>query len=199
MARPREFDETAVLDSALRVFWEKGYEGTSIEDLVHATGIGRASLYGAFGDKEQLFGRVLTRYLAGTEDIVALAANHDLAAREVLRRILHSRLGETCAKTSPKGCFLLLAGTAGDGPPAAREALSASLQQLERLLADVIKRGKRRGEIGDHAEPVALARFLVVMMQGVSASARAGWSQERLRAAVDEAIAHVVPDARSNA
>jgi TetR/AcrR family transcriptional repressor of nem operon len=195
MARPREFDEEAVLDSALRTFWEKGYEGTSVEDLVQATGLGRASLYGAFGDKEQLFGRVLERYLGGAESVTSIAKDESLPAPEILARIMRGRLGETCGRSSPKGCFLLLAGTAGDGPPAAREALTASLHQLERLLADVIRRGTKRGEIRGAGDPVALARFLVVVMQGVSASARAGWGQERLRAVVDEALAHVIGEA----
>lgn len=192
MGRPREFDEPAVLDSALRTFWEKGYEGTSIEDLVQATGLGRASLYGAFGDKEQLFQRVLTRYLAGADDIAALARDETQSTPEILRQILRGRLGETCARNSPKGCFLLLAGTAGDGPPAAREALTQSLAQLERLLADVIRRGQKRGELKNQGDPIALGRFVVVMMQGVSAAARAGWGQDRLRVVLDEAMAHVV-------
>lgn len=192
MGRPREFDEGAVLDSALRTFWEKGYEGTSVEDLVQSTGLGRASLYGAFGDKEQLFNRVLARYLEGADNIAAMTKDERLSSAEVLERVMYGRVEGTCARGSPKGCFLLMAGTAGDGPPAAREALTASLHQLERLLADVIRRGKKSGEIHNAGDPLALARFVVVVMQGVSASARAGWGQERLRSVVDEALAHVV-------
>lgn len=192
MARPREFDEDAVLDSALLTFWEKGYEGTSVEDLVQSTGLGRASLYGAFGDKEQLFRRALDRYLVAAEELTGIAKDDSLSAPEVLGRIMRYRLGSSCSKNTPKGCFLLLVGTAGDGPPAAREALASSLHQLERSIAGVIRRGQERGEIQNRGEPVALARFLVVMMQGVSASARAGWGVDRLRGAIDEAIAHVV-------
>jgi len=64
MARPREFDEDVVLGKVLSVFWERGYDGTSVEDLVERTGLGRASLYGAFGDKERLFERALALYLS---------------------------------------------------------------------------------------------------------------------------------------
>jgi TetR/AcrR family transcriptional repressor of nem operon len=192
VARPREFDEDAVLDGALRTFWEKGYEGTSVEDLVQSTGLGRASLYGAFGDKEKLFLRALERYLAEAEQLSEIANDERKSAPEILDRMLRSRLGASCSRDSPKGCFLLLVGTAGDGPPAARQALASSLQQLERLLASVIKRGQERGEIHNRQEPIALARFLVVIMQGMSASARAGWGQDRLRTVADEALAHVV-------
>ncbi len=192
MARPREFDEEAVLDSALRTFWEKGYEGTSVEDLVQSTGLGRASLYGAFGDKEQLFGRVLGRYLAGADAIVAITKDEALTAPEALERIMRGRLGETCNRNSPKGCFLLLASTAGDGPPAAREALGASMLQLEKIIGQLIRRGQEKKQLANTQDPVALARFVVVVMQGVSASARAGWGQDRLRAVVDEALAHVI-------
>lgn len=198
MARPREFDEEAVLDSALRTFWENGYEGTSVEDLVQSTGLGRASLYGAFGDKEQLFERVLARYLQAAEGVLAITKDEALTAPEALDRLMRGRLGETCGKkSSPKGCFLLLTGTAGDGPPAAREALGASMQQLEKLIAQVIRRGQANKQLANTQDPVALARFLVVVMQGVSASARAGWGQERLGVVIDEALAHVVGDQRT--
>lgn len=192
MARPREFDEEAVLDSALRTFWENGYEGTSVEDLVQSTGLGRASLYGAFGDKEQLFERVLTRYLQAAEGVLAIANDEALDARDVLDRLMRGRLGETCGRNSPKGCFLLLTGTAGDGPPAAREALGASMERLEKLVAQVIRRGQEKKQLANTQDPLALARFLVVVMQGVSASARAGWGQARLGVVIDEALAHVV-------
>jgi len=63
MARPREFDETKALDQALTVFWSKGFDGASITDLTEATGLARASLYAAFGDKEGLFRAAVQRYL----------------------------------------------------------------------------------------------------------------------------------------
>src|SRR5215472_8620817 len=65
MGRPREFDEPAALEAAMRVFWEKGYEGTSLDDLTAAMGINRSSLYSSFGDKEALFGRVMAHYGEG--------------------------------------------------------------------------------------------------------------------------------------
>src|SRR5688572_25049598 len=106
MARPRQFDESSVLDRALDLFWSKGYEATSVQDLVDATGLGRASLYGAFGDKEQLFNRVLSHYMARVaEEMSALDA--EPSAARALERLFTGWLSFTCPKSGPRGCFLL--------------------------------------------------------------------------------------------
>ncbi len=110
MARPREFDEQVVLDRALETFWSKGYDGTSVEDLVEATGLRRASLYGAFGDKEQLFTKVLDHYMAKADAMEAVPAA-SLPAREALSTLTSSWVLGMCPKDGPRGCFLSMAGT----------------------------------------------------------------------------------------
>src|SRR6516164_5154650 len=106
MARPREFDEGEVLDRALATFWEHGYEGTSIDDLVAATGLGRASLYGAFGDKEQIFARALERYCAHLGDSLAVGGDEP-SARAALERLLRTLVVKSLPRSGPRGCFLL--------------------------------------------------------------------------------------------
>src|SRR5579871_5573106 len=120
MARPREFDEGEVLDRALATFWEHGYEGTSIDDLVTATGLGRASLYGAFGDKERIFEKVLERYCSHLGD--PLAAGAEGSARAALERLLRTLVLKSSPKSGPRGCFLLSAVVGGDTPASAHEA-----------------------------------------------------------------------------
>jgi AcrR family transcriptional regulator len=192
MARPREFDEEEVLEQALNVFWEKGYEGTSVDDLVSATGLGRASLYGAFGDKERLFDRVLARYVERAIDIPG-ALEREGSAMRALEVLFRAWVGDTCAKKGPRGCFLQLAGTIGESTPYAREAYRASLGKMERAFTELITRGQEAGEIPKGSEPAALARFLVVVAQGIASSARAGWGQERLASVVSETLAHIAP------
>lgn len=196
MARPREFEEREVLDRALDVFWAKGFDGTSVQDLVEATGLARASLYGAFGDKEKLYERVLEHYVAKVDEGLG-TIDETRPAREQLEQVLSSWLGPRCTKVSARGCFLSLAGTEREDAPFAREAFAAASKKREKILTDVLRRGQARGEIDDERDPAALARVLVVLLQGIATVARAGQTPDRLRTVVDEAIALVArPAAR---
>lgn len=198
MARPREFDETEVLDRALETFWSKGFDGTSIQDLIASTGLARASLYGAFGDKHQLYERVLEHY--ATRASVGSGARGarvvvetDAPLRQALLALLTTWVGLTCPKVGPRGCFLALAGTQGSDNAFAREALSASLKKMERVLVDVLRRGQDRGELAAGRDVHALARLFIVLVQGIAVCARVGWSQERLRSVVDELLDVALP------
>lgn len=193
MARPREFDDKEVLDRALEAFWAKGYDGTSVQDLVKATGLAKASLYGAFGDKERLYERVLQHYMARA-DAGAQVIDPSLPLRAALEQLLFGWVTHTCPKAGQRGCFLVLAGTQGTGSPVARDAYVASLRKNEKLIADVLRTGQERGELSGEGkgDVASLARMLVVFVQGVATCARAGWGQDRLRSAVDEVLDLVV-------
>lgn len=186
MARPREFDEKDVLDRALVTFWDKGYDGTSIDDLVTATGLGRASLYGAFGDKAHLFKRVMAHYCAKLEDPSTSCACEP-SARVALERLMYGWVARMRPRTGPGGCFLLGASLS-ESTPGARKALAASNALLEKVLVGLVRRGQKAGEFRSSVDPNDLARLLVVVAQGLAASARAGWSVARLEAAVRAAL-----------
>lgn len=188
MARPREFDETQVLDRALELFWSRGYEATSIQDLVDVTGLGRASLYGAFGDKEAIFQRVLEHYLSLMPSEAA-EIDPDAPFLDGLAKMLRARLSASCARSGPRGCFLQIAGTARDDTPGARDVLFASLAQSEKHFERLIVQAQSRGEIDAKRDAVGMARFVVVLIQGLASTARAGWGRERLSSAIDEALA----------
>ena len=191
MARPREFDENEVLDRALETFWSKGFDGTSMEDLVEATGLGRASLYGAFGDKEKLFTRVLEHYLVQVEAAspCAAAGDDEVAA---LRSITRGWVTGTCSRAGPRGCFLSLAALEGGTPPVVREALVRRLRLDEKKLAGLIAAGQKSGRFRSRRDAADLARMLVVVQQGVSTLARAGAAARDLERAVAEALDHVI-------
>jgi AcrR family transcriptional regulator len=189
MVRPREFDEDAVLDAALQQFWAHGYEATSIEDLVQATGLGRASLYGAFGCKEQLFARVVDRYLSKAPSLSASGAA--TSPRAALEQMAQQWVDGVCAKRGPRGCLLSLAAS-GDGPACVRATVEAARRTQHQRLAALIARGQSMGELATGREPEALARFLFVTQQGVATAARAGVSREELAEAVREALHYVV-------
>lgn len=185
-----------MLDRALEVFWDKGYEGTSIADLTEATGLGRASLYGAFGDKEKLYGRVVEHYLARSEACAPPSRRDDASTRDLLLATFTAWFGARCAELTSRGCFLSLAGTQGGEPAFARELFLASLKRREKTLTKILRDGQERGDVDPEADPAALARLLVVVTQGVAATARAGWSAERLDEAVRDAVDLVAPRSR---
>src|SRR6202167_1789734 len=104
MGRPREFDTDAALEKAMRLFWTKGYEGTSVADLTETLGISRPSLYAAFGDKQSMFRAALERYAAGPEGYVAAALGKP-TAREVAEQPLKGAADLQASPRNPCGCL----------------------------------------------------------------------------------------------
>lgn len=191
MARPREFDETEVLDRALSAFWSKGYDGTSMEDLVQETGLGRASLYGAFGDKEQLFRRVLDHYIEKVRE-TEVEPPPDTPPEKALAMLTHRWVLGSCPKEGPKGCFLSVACATGSVAASLRETVERAAQVREKLLVKVIARGQASGAFHSSSSPESLAQFLMIMQQGIATAARSGLPQKELSHAMKEALAHVV-------
>src|SRR5579872_4150278 len=109
MGRPREFSEADALDAAMRVFWSKGYEGTSLDDLTRAMGINRSSLYASFGDKEKLFNRVIARYSEGPLAFIREALQQP-TARAVIEALLRFTVAFLGDPTHPRGCLSLQGG-----------------------------------------------------------------------------------------
>jgi AcrR family transcriptional regulator len=106
MGRPREFDEDAALEAAMRVFWEKSYEGATMADLTEAMGINRSSMYAAFGDKESLFHRVMERYREGRMTHVRRALAKP-SLREVVAELIHETAEFLSTPGNPRGCLLI--------------------------------------------------------------------------------------------
>lgn len=192
MARPREFDEDQVLDSVLALFWSRGFEATSVQDLVDATGLNRASLYNAFGDKEALYRKVLERYLDKAAALGGLDTS--LPVHEALPKLVYGWVDGTMPAEGPRGCFLQQCATAG-GDATAQELLAAWNARLERMIREYLTAERDRGAFRTARDPKDLARFLVLVQQGIAASARGGAKRSALRAAVDEAVAHVLGSA----
>ncbi|MFO0972915.1 MAG: helix-turn-helix domain-containing protein [Phycisphaerae bacterium] len=178
--RPREFDLNLALDRALRLFWERGYEATSLSQLTRAMGISRPSLYAAFGNKKSLFFRALDRY---TEHRAAYI--HDAlaqpSARQVFERLL---LGAADALTSPDlphGCLLIrgaLTCTRADA------AISRELRARRAAFATAIRRrfARARGDLPRAVRPEDLVAFVGAIISGMAVQAAGGASRAALRA-----------------
>jgi TetR/AcrR family transcriptional repressor of nem operon len=168
MARPREFDVAAALDRAMQVFWAKGFEATSLDDLCEATGLGRSSLYAAFGDKHDLYLRALDRY----EEASAVRLNEILTrpvpVREAIATFVNRLIDDIVSGSGRRGCFI--GNCAAELARHDRDAairVRRSLDRIEAAFRDALGRAKARGEIGAKADVAALARFLTAGIQGL--------------------------------
>ncbi len=187
MARPRSFDSDAVLDKAVETFRAKGFDGTSIEDLEKTTGLRRASLYGAYGDKRALYLAALKRY-QGTKGVRLLetlnAAKSGRAAIETLFSII---LDE--AVGDPGGCLLANAASersAHDDRVA--RCVEDNRRRVEGALLAAVLRGRADGSVKGRGEAKTSARFLFAATLGLRALARTGCDRAELRAVADEAL-----------
>jgi TetR/AcrR family transcriptional repressor of nem operon len=182
MARPREFDADSALERAMQVFWAKGYEATSLDDLCDATGLSRSSLYGAFGDKRDLLLCSIDRYSErGTARIAATLENAP-SLRDGLANLLCEFIDQIVAGPGRRGCFI--GNCAAELARHDREALARvrrSLARTEAILRDALTRAQTRGEISSTADIVALARFLTSSFQGLRLVGKASSDRDTLK------------------
>jgi len=179
LARTPEFDHDRVLESALQAFWQKGYEATSLTDLLEATGLARQSLYNTFGDKRGLFLASLRRYADVGVGRLSEALEGG-SVRAAIRGVLEEAL--QCAERD-RGCFLVNASTEllPRDPEVGRLVASAMARQ-ERALADALRRGVRKGELRLTPRRIEqTARFLVGALQGLRVMVKATPDSPALR------------------
>jgi TetR/AcrR family transcriptional repressor of nem operon len=167
MARPREFDSNTALESAMHVFWAKGYEATSLDDLCEATGLGRSSLYAAFGDKRGLYLSALDRYEeTGVHRIAAALARPPI--RKAVAAFVGRIIDDIVAGPGRRGCFIgNCAAELVRGDRTAATRVRRSLDRLEATFRDALAHARSRGEIAATSDVDALARFLVAGIQGL--------------------------------
>lgn len=172
MARPREFDEEEVLDHALDVFWRRGYTATSIEDLTTATGLGRGSLYAAFGDKEALFLTCLRRYyLRGQEAI--LQALRDPDPRQAIAKAFTEMAARYSDPERPPGC--LQTNTVLESASVSAEVTrlnAATVSEFQAALYGVVCRAQALGQLRPGQDPLALAQFFTTLALGLAVSGK---------------------------
>lgn len=188
VTRPREFDPREVLDRAVGVFWRRGYEGTSIADLVAALGVQRQSLYNAFTDKHGLFVAALARYQERILDGLAplSAPDADLAA---LRAYVLRTIDRLCSEGGG-GCLLVKTAL---GPESAHAdvlaAARAGADAVRVAFARVLLAAREAGQIAASADPDAAAGYLYAVMHGLAALVRTGGDQSHVAQDIDRALA----------
>ena len=190
MARPRTFDEGDVIAAARDEFWERGYAATSVDDLTAATGLGKGSLYGAFGDKHSLYLRALDDYIASSLDRVrAGLRDPNIGAYERLARHIRGQVKAIAADKSRRGCLMAKSAAELGGTDDAVEARVAQAYATWRdELAACIKEAQRDGDVDAKQNPQVLAGTLLAFMRGQEALHKGGAKPAALRAAADEMV-----------
>ena len=168
MARPREFEIDAALECAMDVFWTKGYEATSLDDLCEATGLSRSSLYSTFESKRNILMRSVDRYVERRSSNIATILARPLPVRAVFAALLAEFIDQIIAGSGRRGCFL--GNCAAELPRGDRAVMARVRQGLacnEAIFRDALARAKARGELQPTTDVDALARFLTAGIQGL--------------------------------
>ncbi|WDF58668.1 TetR/AcrR family transcriptional regulator [Flavobacterium sp. KACC 22758] len=175
MARAKEFNEDQVLDKAIEIFWYKGYNGTSAQDLVNHLGLSRSSLYDTFGDKQKLFARALKKYhdenYIKIKEILETATN----IKETLSVIFKLAVVESLEDRITKGCFMVNSAVElamHDADIA--KIVNDNRKIMEEVFYTAVKKGQELGQISSKQEARSLARFIFNNYSGIRVLARAG-------------------------
>ncbi|MGY0023881.1 TetR/AcrR family transcriptional regulator [Streptomyces sp. cg35] len=191
MARTKEFDPDAALRAALELFHRRGYEATSMADLVEHLGIGRASIYATFGNKHALYLKALDRYTESTDPRVLAELSVGGPALPAVRALVRRFAAEATADDQRLlGC--LVTNTAAElGPHDAEAArrVERSWEHIETVLHSALARARAQGELPADRDPRALARLLLVLMQGIRVVGKASQDTARVRDAAEQALA----------
>ena len=191
MPRTAEFDKSQVLDQAMEIFWRKGYEAASLQDLLSGMGLSKSSFYLAFGSKEDLFLTALTRY----QDILETEFSTELSQapgalaflQDYLEAIADNRRGEAL-----KGCLLMnTASEFSQRNPAVAKVTRQGVNRLTRLLAQAVQQAQEEGDVSTGADADQLGTFLLTTVSGLKTLAKAGTPKKRLRETVSAAVAYL--------
>lgn len=189
--RPRTFDPDTALRQALDLFWERGYEGTSLNDLAQAMGIASASIYACFGSKEELFRQVMALYGTTSGEPPRRALREQPTAREAIRAMLRATADEITRSDAPHYCMLILAAPTGAiENHAIREFLADRRRDQYATIRDRLVRGVADGDLTTPAGSLeATARYYTTVVQGLSIQARDGASRSELETVIECAMA----------
>jgi AcrR family transcriptional regulator len=188
LGRPREFDTEEAIAKAMRLFWRKGYEGTSVSDLTDELGINRPSLYAAFGGKDELFLKVLDRYDRETAPFTQ-ASLRAPTARALAEGLMYGACAFHSDARNPPGCLMVHGALIGGSASAmAREETRSRRARLKDLIAERLTRAQAEGDLGRGDDPSALAGYLVAMLRGLAVEAASGAQPAELREIADIAM-----------
>jgi AcrR family transcriptional regulator len=188
--RPRTYEPDVALGKALDLFRKDGFAATSLDNLSAATGMNRPSLYGAFGDKRELFIKAYERYRADARAAMQDVFKAELPIRKRLARIYGVALDIYLAgEGGPRGCFTVMtAGSEAMADPDIRTMVTEGLTELDKAFASCFRIAKERGELSGNADPAALAQLASATIHTIAIRSRAGVPRRNLEAIVSSAV-----------
>lgn len=189
MSREKEFDVDEALGRAMELFWCRGYEATSLSDLLERLGIGKGSFYNTFGSKHELYLRALDRYRGMMGDLLVSELEEAGPVKPSIKGLLESISEHDLGDPERRGCMVVNAATelVPHDPEAERRVVS-NFVRLEDALRSAISRGQSTGEIPAEKDPAALARFLMTLIQGLRVVGKATCDRTALEDTIDVAL-----------
>ena len=188
--RPRAYEPDVALGKALDLFRKQGFAATSLDDLSEATGMNRPSLYGAFGDKRELYIKSYQRYRDEAGAAMVAIFRQEMPLRQRLERIYASALDiYLSGDNGPRGCFTVVtAASEAVSDPEIRAMVLGGLVGLDKAFANCFRHAKEKGELPDSADPVALAQLASATIHTIAIRSRARVPRKELEAIVKGAI-----------
>ena len=189
--RPRTFDEETVLDTLTGLFWAQGYEATSVADIAKAAGLNKSSLYNTFGSKQELFARILERYIAGRTEMLRSLVDETGSGIDALHAFLEMVRAETKSKMGHCGCLAVNTSTELGGTSAEMVSFAQRYRShMSDALRSMIERVAETGDI-DAGQVENHTNMLLMVVLGVSVTARSGADPDEISRLIDAAHANV--------
>jgi TetR/AcrR family transcriptional regulator, transcriptional repressor for nem operon len=189
MPRSKAFDEASVLEKAKNLFWQKGYEATSMEDLVNELGISRSSLYDTFGDKEKLYCKTLNIYCSENVYTLIEKALQTDNPLQFIKDIFTSIITDVKKDADKKGCYIVNALVElVNANSKVAQIVEDNNAAFEKMIEQLITKGQRDNSIQSKKSAKQLARFLFTTICGIKVSAKANTSAKNLREVADVAL-----------
>jgi len=183
--RPREFDHQQALESAMRVFWTRGYEATSLDDLLKEMDLSKSSFYQAFGSKAELFQKCLAHYRDTSAQQLQASLTGAAKAWDFIRTTLEAVADGTGKKMGRAGCLLMNTATEfGQRDAEVSSTVSAALLKMQDLFQMALERAKKEGDLPKSADTQSLSLFLATNLGGLKGMARAGAAPQAIRSVV---------------
>ena len=194
MPRPREFDEDSVVAAICQEFWDKGYAATSMDDLMRVSGLGKGSLYGAFGDKHNLFLRVLREYNDANDRMLHERLASVPRGIDLVREFVRGPSRDSTGASARRGCLLAnsTAELAASMPDVAAEA-RRSYDATAKVLTEAIERAQREGDVDPDADANQIARAVLAAQLGVVALGRTGMDVDALASVAESVLERLLP------
>lgn len=189
--RPRTFDPDLVLENAMQLFWGRGYEATSLQDLLEATGLSKSSLYESFGNKQSLFEAAFTRYFETRATQMRERLEQAESPLGFVRECLLS-VFEDAQRSTPRGCMLVnVANEFSTSDPAVQRLIKRATRRFHELFERAFALAQARGELAAARSPLELARYIHCVMSGLRTQTKCGLGRQELLGVIELVMANL--------